>query len=134
MFSSRFASVTTNGTGVPQRLVGQSDKRYGIYLSAGGSFSGVVSLFSGPPYNYNAGAGSIQGFPLPAAYLLWLCVVEHGNAVQQEIWVTDSSSPVCVGILEVMACDCESEAMLRDALGHRSGDEDWHKRYGAKKR
>lgn len=120
MFSSRFTGMVLSTSA--KRAVSQSDKRYGIYFNIGDtSISNPVAL------GHDSTVTAANGFPITLnSSGIFLYVTYHGDIVQREIWAIAIGGTPLLGIIEVMACDCESEAMLRDALGHRAGDKEWH--------
>jgi hypothetical protein len=120
MFSSNMQLIAPVQN-VNTLLCSRSDKRYRVVVISDSPSVKVYVLNNGI-------AGTTAGLPIPANSGLDMCVREYGYVVQDELWAFTASAGVFVGVLQVMACDCESEALLKDALGHMAGEQDWHTR------
>lgn len=129
MFSSRLNSIVIAGNGNVS-ILSPSDKRYSLVLW---SSAGTNLILGNDAIGSNTVPVNGQALMLGANDHLVLNVVDHGDVVQRP-WYGKNlmGGAIVVNFIEIMACSCESEEILKDALGHRMGDGDWHRKHGGK--
>lgn len=118
MFNSQLSHKAL-ANGDDTLLLSRSSTRWGLILTL--DTTSVVYLAAKPMTAVKT------GLPIRAdSSPIYLNVRDHGDIVQAEWHAWATSGGATLGIVEIMACSCEDQALLKDALGHVAGDKEWH--------